>query len=73
MTEFEGEESDWNGWGAGMWWSHYDGDTNLGDAARRRLRPSTPPKVRTGSGNREEIWLWVACPQAARDREEYRA
>ncbi|MFL5731964.1 MAG: class I SAM-dependent methyltransferase, partial [Chloroflexia bacterium] len=28
-TSWEGSESDWEGWGAPMWWSHYGQDENL--------------------------------------------
>ena len=27
LGEWEGEEENWEGWGATMWWSHYDAET----------------------------------------------
>ncbi len=29
LNEWEGEETDWSGWGATMWWSHFGRATNL--------------------------------------------
>lgn len=29
VGEWEGFDPDWEGWGAGMWWSHHDAGTNL--------------------------------------------
>ncbi len=54
-TSWEGEEEDWEGWGAPMWWSHYGAEENLamlrgaGFAIERA-------ETLTGSG---ETWLWV--------------
>ena len=59
LGEWEGEESDWEGWGAPMRWSHHDGETGLallrgaGFAVERA-------EARTTSGARgDEAWLWV--------------
>jgi ubiquinone/menaquinone biosynthesis C-methylase UbiE len=60
LGAWEGEESDWEGWGAAMRWSHYDGETNL-----KMLREAgfeiTSAEARTGkgTGDDEEAWLWV--------------
>lgn len=60
VTDFEGEESDWEGWGAAMRWSHYDRETNV-----KMLRQTgfeivyAEPRTGKGSGNAEETWLWV--------------
>lgn len=60
IGEWEGEEPDWEGWGAAMWWSHYDGNENL-----RMLREagfeivSAEAKSGKGTGDEEETWLWV--------------
>ncbi len=56
LGEWEGTESDWEGWGAPMRWSHYDGQTSLKllrDAGFTTLRA----EVRTTRG--DESWLWV--------------
>ena len=59
LGAWEGEEEDWEGWGAPMLWSHHDGETSLmllrdaGFAVERA-------EARTTSGARgEESWLWV--------------
>lgn len=53
---WEGEEPDWNGWGATMWWSHHDKQTNL-----RMLQETgfsiRSSEVRTSSNG--EPWLWL--------------
>ncbi len=60
LTDFEGEESDWEGWGAAMRWSHYDGETNLGllRAAGFDIRYAEP-RTGKGVGDESETWLWV--------------
>ena len=56
---WEGEESDWEGWGAAMRWSHHDRETNmrmLGEAGFEILSA----EARTGrSPGGDETWLWV--------------
>ena len=60
LTDFEGEDGDWEGWGAPMRWSHYDARTNVG-----MLREAgfdvvyAEPRAGGGTGNAEETWLWV--------------
>ena len=54
--EWEGEEADWNGWGAGMWWSHHDGSTNLGMLGDAGFTVGSA-ESRTNSDGEE--WLWV--------------
>jgi cyclopropane fatty-acyl-phospholipid synthase-like methyltransferase len=55
VNAWEGEEQDWEGWGAPMWWSHYDAETNL-----TMLRDAgfhiESAETRTGDG---ETSLWV--------------
>ena len=59
LGAWEGEEEDWEGWGAPMLWSHHDGETSLTllrDAGFALERA----EARTTSGARgEESWLWV--------------
>ncbi len=54
--EWEGEESDWEGWGAAMRWSHYDREANL-----RMLREAgfEVASAETRTGDNEETWLWA--------------
>ena len=55
LRAWEGQEDNWEGWGAAMWWSHYDAETNL-----RMLREAgfhlDSCETRTSG---EETWLWV--------------
>lgn len=55
IDEWEGEEDNWEGWGAPMWWSHYGADTNLQmlRAAGFQIESAEP---RTSNG---ETWLWI--------------
>ena len=60
VTGFDGEDRDWEGWGAPMRWSHYDARTNKG-----MLREAgfdivyAEPRTGGGTGNAGETWLWV--------------
>jgi SAM-dependent methyltransferase len=59
LAEWEGEESDWEGWGAPMRWSHHDGETSL-ELLRGTGFAIERAEVRTTSGTRgDESWLWV--------------
>jgi SAM-dependent methyltransferase len=56
---WEGEESDWEGWGAPMRWSHHDGETSL-ELLRGAGFASERAEVLTTRGARgDESWLWV--------------
>lgn len=59
VTDFDGGEDDWEGWGAPMRWSHFEAETN-----RAMLREagfeSVHAEPRTGPGaSGDETWLWV--------------
>jgi SAM-dependent methyltransferase len=60
LTDYEGRDDDWEGWGAPMVWSHYNGDTNVamlreaGFAVRY-----AEPRTGGGTGDESETWLWV--------------
>ncbi len=68
LTDFEGEDGDWEGWGAPMRWSHYDAQTNVA-----MLRQSgfdliyVEPRAGGGTGNAEETWLWVLARKGLRE------
>ena len=55
VSAWEGEEENWEGWGAPMWWSHYDAGTNLA-----LLRDAgfliQSAETHTSDG---ESWLWI--------------
>ncbi len=66
VTDFEGEEEDWEGWGAAMRWSHYDAEANV-----KMLREAgfearfAEPRTGGGTGADEETWLWVLARRPA--------
>jgi hypothetical protein len=66
MSDDEGRDEDWEGWGAPMVWSHYDGDTNVAmlRVAGFGFRYAEP---RTGgsTGDESETWLWVLARKGA--------
>ncbi len=67
VTGYEGEDGDWEGWGAAMRWSHYDAATN-----RKMLREagfgilSAEPRTGRGTGGAGETWLWVLAGKGPR-------
>jgi cyclopropane fatty-acyl-phospholipid synthase-like methyltransferase len=59
VGEWEGEESDWEGWGAPMRWSHHDGETSL-ELLRAAGFEVESAEIRTTRAPRgDESWLWV--------------
>ncbi len=60
LTDFVGEDGDWEGWGAPMRWSHYDADTNVAMLRRSGLDVVyAEPRAGGGTGKAGETWLWV--------------
>jgi ubiquinone/menaquinone biosynthesis C-methylase UbiE len=60
LTDFVGEDGDWEGWGAPMRWSHYDADTNVAMLRRAGLDVVyAEPRAGGGTGKAGETWLWV--------------
>ena len=55
LTAWEGREPNWQGWGAPMWWSHYDAA-----ASRAMLEAAgfaiVDARVEASGG---ETWLWL--------------
>jgi cyclopropane fatty-acyl-phospholipid synthase-like methyltransferase len=68
VTDYEGREDDWEGWGAPMVWSHYDREANVAmlREASFELRYAEP---RTGKGTSDETetWLWVLAGKGSRE------
>jgi len=68
VTDYEGREDDWEGWGAPMVWSHYDGDANVA-----MLREAdfdiryAEPRTGKGTGDESETWLWVLARKSSRE------
>lgn len=61
LTEWEGREENWDGWGASMWWSHFDTETYL--RILQEAGFSVAKAARRTSG--EETWLWVLARRDA--------
>jgi len=55
VSDWEGSEEDWEGWGAPMWWSHYGSETNLAMLREAGFEVASA-QVRTIGG---ETWMWV--------------
>ncbi len=68
VSDWEGSDPNWEGWGAPMWWSHYDGDTNL---ALLQAAGFTIDWVEHIT-QRGETWLWALAhvEQTNPDRKE---
>jgi SAM-dependent methyltransferase len=62
-AEWEGEEEDWEGWGAPMWWSHHDSARNL-DMLRGAGFAIEREETVDGDG---ETWLWVVARRSAEE------
>jgi SAM-dependent methyltransferase len=62
IHDWEGTEADWEGWGAPMWWSHYD---QAGNRALLEAAGFTLPWAEVQTSG--ETWLWVLA--RARDDE----
>ncbi len=60
MNDWEGEEQDWLGWGATMWWSHFGRDANLA------MIESTGFHIdRVVDRHGDENWCWVLARKPA--------
>jgi len=67
VTDYEGRDEDWAGWGAPMVWSHYDSKANVAmlREAGFEIRYAEP---RTGLGTGDaETWLWVLARKSSRE------
>jgi cyclopropane fatty-acyl-phospholipid synthase-like methyltransferase len=60
VTDFEGRDEDWEGWGAPMVWSHYGMDANLAMLREAGFEVHyAEPRTGIGPGEESETWLWV--------------
>jgi len=67
VSENEGREEDWEGWGAPMVWSHYDGEANVAmlRGVGFEIQYAEP---RTGPGTGDaETWLWILARKRSRE------
>jgi cyclopropane fatty-acyl-phospholipid synthase-like methyltransferase len=62
LTSWEGEEENWQGWGAPMWWSHYDRGTYLG-----LLQGAGFNIISADLHSDTEEWLWVLAAKPGSD------
>ena len=59
VTDYEGKDENWEGWGAPMVWSHYDGKANVAMLREAGFEiPYAEPRTGPGTGD-DETWLWV--------------
>jgi 2-polyprenyl-3-methyl-5-hydroxy-6-metoxy-1,4-benzoquinol methylase len=67
VTDYEGREEDWEGWGAPMVWSHYDRDTNVAMMHEVGFDIQyAEPRTSKGTGDESETWLWVLARKSSR-------
>jgi len=68
VTDYEGRDEDWEGWGAPMVWSHYDSKANVAmlRAANFEIRHAEP-RTGPGTGNESETWLWVLANKSSKE------
>jgi SAM-dependent methyltransferase len=59
LGEWEGTENDWEGWGAPMRWSHYDGETSLRLLLDAGFAIEHAEARATRGARGDESWLWV--------------
>ena len=67
VTDYEGKDENWEGWGAPMVWSHYDSKANVAMLREGgfEIRYAEP---RTGKGTGDaETWLWVLARKRSRE------
>jgi 2-polyprenyl-3-methyl-5-hydroxy-6-metoxy-1,4-benzoquinol methylase len=67
VTDYEGKDENWEGWGAPMVWSHYDGKANVA-MLREAGFEILYAEPRTGKGTGDaETWLWVLARKRSRE------
>ena len=67
VTDFEGRDENWRGWGAPMVWSHYDGEANVAMLREAGFEiHCAEPRTGLGTGD-AETWLWVLARKRSRE------
>ena len=65
LTECEGTQENWEGWGATMWWSHYSGETY------QRLLVEAGFGIESAEVHEgRERWLWVVARKDEQGRRQ---
>jgi 2-polyprenyl-3-methyl-5-hydroxy-6-metoxy-1,4-benzoquinol methylase len=68
VTDYEGREDDWEGWGAPMVWSHYDRNANVGMLREAGFQIQyAESRTGGGTGDEDETWLWVLARKSSRE------
>jgi 2-polyprenyl-3-methyl-5-hydroxy-6-metoxy-1,4-benzoquinol methylase len=68
VTDYEGQDDNWEGWGAPMVWSHYDQDTNVAMLREAGFDLQyAEPRTSRGTGDDSETWLWVLARKSSRE------
>ncbi len=62
ITEWEGEEENWEGWGATMWWSHFDKQTYIDMLGNSGFEIEWAEEKTSGS----ETWMWALAARRSR-------
>jgi len=62
LTEWEGEEENWEGWGATMWWSHFDKQTYIDMLGQSGFEIEWAEEKTSGS----ETWMWALAARQNR-------
>jgi len=64
VTDYEGREEDWEGWGAPMVWSHWGRSANV---AMLREAGFEIEYAEPRTGDESETWLWVLASKRPRE------
>ena len=68
VTDYEGREDDWEGWGAPMVWSHYDLNANVAMLRETGFQIQyAESRTGGGTGDEDETWLWVLARKSSRE------
>jgi cyclopropane fatty-acyl-phospholipid synthase-like methyltransferase len=65
LSDWEGREENWEGWGAPMWWSHFSADANLDMLRGAGFRIESAEERESGG----ERWLWVLARKGEEEGE----
>ncbi len=65
LTEWEGEEENWEGWGATMWWSHFDKQTYIDMLGKSGFEIKWAAEKTSGS----ETWMWALATKRSRQHD----
>jgi len=68
VSDYEGKDENWEGWGAPMVWSHYDSRVNVAMLREAGFEIQyAEPRTGKGTGDETETWLWVLARKSSRE------